>query len=394
MWCPEMGIPPATSLYSSLSECAPAADGARGRPHTISLSRRDLREPSQPTAGSARPRLLWIDDEVAPDDAAVRLIALEGFRVDCASSGALGLALARTHTYDGILLDLKLDDMPGLDVLRRLEAEGITTPVLVLTGYPDIRPAVDAMRWGAWDFQPKTILLDDEWKGVVRRLVDDGSAGRASSDARNTPDLGRERCSQDSEIAQELIERLDALARAGSGVRLDQLTGPLIRALLNPDLSSWHFLACAKAFRQVVMAAPTVPLKELAAGARDVLVDVECRMRQSVDPLLRMAMELLEAPAVGSWRRSEEEVAKTIRLNASRLGVLLQRGTGSDFRAWRRTPAMRLAVGEIGDTDEHIDQIAYRAGYEYPSQLSREFEEALGLSPRQFRRLANACRGG
>ncbi len=389
----EMGIPPATSLYSSPCGCAPAVDGARARPHAISLSRRDLREPSQTTTGSARPRLLWIDDEVAPDDATVRLIALEGFRVDCASSGALGLELARTDAHDGILLDLKLGDMPGLDVLRRLEAEGITTPVLVLTGHPDIRPAVDAMRWGAWDFQPKTILLDDEWKGVFRRLVDDGRARRASSDARNTPGLGRERCEQDSEMAQELIERLDGLARAPSG-HLDQLTGPLICALLKPDLSTWHFLACAKAFRQVVMAAPTIPLKELAAGARDVLVDVECRLRQAVDPLLRRAMEVLEAPAMDSWRRSEEEVAKTIRLNASQLGVVLQRGTGSNFRECRRAPAIRLAVGEIGNTHEHIDQIAYRAGYEYPSQFSREFEEVLGLSPRQFRRLANTCRGG
>jgi DNA-binding response OmpR family regulator len=64
-------------------------------------------------APSARPTLLWIDDEVSAVDVEIRFLELQGFRVDCTATGADGLARARSGGYDGILLDLKLPDLPG-----------------------------------------------------------------------------------------------------------------------------------------------------------------------------------------------------------------------------------------------------------------------------------------
>ena len=52
--------------------------------------------------------LLWIDDEITRDSAVVRLLELEGYKVDCAVSGTAGLAMARAGEYQGILLDLRL----------------------------------------------------------------------------------------------------------------------------------------------------------------------------------------------------------------------------------------------------------------------------------------------
>jgi DNA-binding response OmpR family regulator len=73
--------------------------------------------------------VLWIDDEVDAADAAVRLLALDGFRIDCAVSGSAGLAMARNSTYDAILLDLRLPDMSGLAVLESLAAEKCRPPI-------------------------------------------------------------------------------------------------------------------------------------------------------------------------------------------------------------------------------------------------------------------------
>jgi DNA-binding response OmpR family regulator len=60
--------------------------------------------------------ILWIDDEVTGADAGVCLIALAGFRVECAGSGAEGLRRAVASRHSAIILDLRLPDIDGLSV--------------------------------------------------------------------------------------------------------------------------------------------------------------------------------------------------------------------------------------------------------------------------------------
>ena len=74
------------------------------------------------------PRLLWIDDEISPCDAEVAFLHRQGFQIECVVTGCDGLARARSREYDGILLDLKLPDLPGLSILATLRAEQIVTP--------------------------------------------------------------------------------------------------------------------------------------------------------------------------------------------------------------------------------------------------------------------------
>jgi FixJ family two-component response regulator len=66
-------------------------------------------------------------------------------------------------------------------VLETLTRQQIASPVLVLTGYPDFDVAVQAMRLGAWDCRSKTILLGDQWVGLVRALAEHGDKMHSDS---------------------------------------------------------------------------------------------------------------------------------------------------------------------------------------------------------------------
>jgi ActR/RegA family two-component response regulator len=133
-------------------------------------------------------RLLWIDDQIDNSHACVRLLVLDGFQVDCAPTSEGGLAIARAHVHDGIVLDQRLPDSSGLTTLNKLRAEGILVPVLFLTAYPDVDVAVSSIRLGAWDFKPKTILLGDDWVTVFRALARAGRSMRAAH-VKAIPDL-------------------------------------------------------------------------------------------------------------------------------------------------------------------------------------------------------------
>jgi DNA-binding NtrC family response regulator len=148
--------------------------------------------------------LIWIDDEVLPNDAIVRLLEVEGFRVECANSGATGLAMAQAKEYVGIILDVRLPDISGLTVLETLIRQQIAAPILVLTGYPDFDVAVQAMRLGAWDCQSKTVLLGDKWIGLVRALAEQGNRLHHTS-------LGL--LSAHGAIVRDLLEFLDELQK-------------------------------------------------------------------------------------------------------------------------------------------------------------------------------------
>ena len=106
--------------------------------------------------------ILWIDDEVEPTDALLRLLALEGVRSDVASSGIMGIGMARANVYDAILLDLRLPDLFGLTVLERLVALERRPPIVMLSGhYSEPELHADARRRGAAAFLQKPIECGD-----------------------------------------------------------------------------------------------------------------------------------------------------------------------------------------------------------------------------------------
>jgi two-component system cell cycle response regulator CtrA len=98
--------------------------------------------------------LLVEDNEVAAKSIEMKLNA-EGHNAYITEFGEEAIELAALYDYDVVLLDLELDDMSGLDVIRALRLEKLRTPIIVLTASVDVETKVKALSAGADDFISK-----------------------------------------------------------------------------------------------------------------------------------------------------------------------------------------------------------------------------------------------
>ncbi len=106
-------------------------------------------------------KILAIDDEQNIRRLIRNEFSLEGYDVTTAQDGEEGLRLFGQKDFDVILLDFKLPKMSGLDVLREIKSKSTTSEVIMITGYGDIRSAVDSLKLGARDYITKPFKLDE-----------------------------------------------------------------------------------------------------------------------------------------------------------------------------------------------------------------------------------------
>jgi len=99
--------------------------------------------------------VLLVDDDLAFSRAMGGELARRGYRVDTRTSGRDALDPAASADVDVILLDLRLPDMDGLDVLRDLRARNVRAGIVVLTGHGTIDTAVKAIQMGAYGYLEK-----------------------------------------------------------------------------------------------------------------------------------------------------------------------------------------------------------------------------------------------
>ena len=118
---------------------------------------------------SAGLSLLVVDDDPRIRTALLDGLTVAGHRVACVASGKDALARLRTESFDVVLLDLKMPEMDGLEVLRILRDEPVETDVVVLTGTAEVESAVAAMKLGARDLLQKPFSLA-ELERVVRHV--------------------------------------------------------------------------------------------------------------------------------------------------------------------------------------------------------------------------------
>ncbi|HVP37944.1 MAG TPA: sigma-54 dependent transcriptional regulator [Candidatus Saccharimonadales bacterium] len=108
----------------------------------------------------ARAEVWVVDDEDAIRRFVAQGLQAEGYAVQTAATGGEALSLLETQTPDVLLLDLRLPDMTGLDVLARARAQHPDLAVILFTAYGDVDSAVQAMKLGAFHFANKPIHHD------------------------------------------------------------------------------------------------------------------------------------------------------------------------------------------------------------------------------------------
>lgn len=106
-------------------------------------------------------RVLLVEDEMTFARSLELMLKSKSFKVHTTDLGEEGVDLGRLYDYDIILLDLNLPDMSGFDVVRKLRASKIATPVLILSGLAGVEEKVHGLRLGADDFLPKPFTKDE-----------------------------------------------------------------------------------------------------------------------------------------------------------------------------------------------------------------------------------------
>ena len=138
-------------------------------------------------------RILIVDDE--PNIRLTFRTALEtcGYAVREATSADEAVAAFATERFDLAILDLRLGEGSGLDVLARLRKDAVLTPCVMVTAYGNVRNAVEAMKLGAIDFLEKPIE-PNALRGIVAEVLAQAFSARGfggAGDLRGTRQRGK-----------------------------------------------------------------------------------------------------------------------------------------------------------------------------------------------------------
>lgn len=118
-------------------------------------------EPSSPPAPTRRPRLLVVDDVATNRDLLRLQLTRYGYDVQTASSGVETLALVASTHFDLVLLDIRMPEMDGMEVLRLIRASHslLALPVIMVTAEDQEQRLIEALRLGANDYLSKPLRL-------------------------------------------------------------------------------------------------------------------------------------------------------------------------------------------------------------------------------------------
>lgn len=116
-------------------------------------------------------RVLIIDDDMDMCTLLSRFLSRNGYDTDVAYSGQKGIAKFEEEHFDVVLCDYRLGNMDGKEVLMSVKKAKPETIVLIITGYSDIKTAVDVIKQGAYDYITKP-LIPDEVLSVLNKAFD------------------------------------------------------------------------------------------------------------------------------------------------------------------------------------------------------------------------------
>jgi DNA-binding response OmpR family regulator len=120
---------------------------------------------------------LLIDDDTTGNLLFGYALRRDGFQVLTAESGRVGSSIASSGAADVVLLDLRLPDLDGIDLLRLIKRNAPSVPVIMMTAYRSTEVIVKAMRLGAADFLEKPLTPDELLEAVHQALAGERRVG-------------------------------------------------------------------------------------------------------------------------------------------------------------------------------------------------------------------------
>jgi two-component system, NtrC family, response regulator PilR len=117
------------------------------------------------------PHILVVDDELSMREFLELMLTKQGYQVSCAENGLTANDMIDKNFYDLVLCDIRLGDISGLDVLRKVKAVHSNTIVIMISAYATAENAVEAMNDGAYDYLPKP-FDNKELKQTIAKALD------------------------------------------------------------------------------------------------------------------------------------------------------------------------------------------------------------------------------
>jgi two-component system, NtrC family, response regulator HydG len=135
-------------------------------------------------------RILIIDDDMDMCNLLGRFLQKKGFETEASHSGGKGIAKFKESKFDVVLCDFRLGDKEGREVLKEIKQADPYSIVIIITGYSDIKTAVDVIKAGAFDYITKP-LIPEEVLNVIGRALSQSSEGGIESSKPASPQGAR-----------------------------------------------------------------------------------------------------------------------------------------------------------------------------------------------------------
>jgi DNA-binding NtrC family response regulator len=134
-------------------------------------------------------QILVVDDEEAIRTGIAQVLSRLNLKVAMAAGGLTALEMMARRPYAIVLLDIKMPDLNGMEVLQRIRQDYPGTEVIMITGFPTIQGAVECIKHGALDYLVKPFRIDD-LEAVVQKALD--HLGQRARKEPGEPEAGRE----------------------------------------------------------------------------------------------------------------------------------------------------------------------------------------------------------
>ncbi|MBL0272650.1 MAG: sigma-54-dependent Fis family transcriptional regulator [Chitinophagaceae bacterium] len=122
-------------------------------------------------------RILIIDDDIDMCQLLGHYLQRKGFETDTAHTGNKGIAKFNENKFDVVLCDFRLGDMDGRKVLQKIKEINAEVVVIIITGYSDVKMAVEVMRYGAFDYITKPLIPEEVINVINKGLNESLSSG-------------------------------------------------------------------------------------------------------------------------------------------------------------------------------------------------------------------------
>ncbi len=344
------------------------------------------------------PRVLAVDDEEVVCESIRRVLSAEGYDVTTTTSAREGLDKIRRETFDLLLVDIKMPELDGIELLRATRDASPETEVVIITGYATIETAVEAIKLGAFDYLQKPVsppqLLVSVARALERRHLLDLTR-RLRSELETRYRIGNVICS--SPPMRKVMQLVAKVAPTNSTVLITGETGtgkeliaraihynsprkdhPLVVAdcasLSESLLESELFGHVRGAFTGAVK--DRKGLAETARGGTLFLDEISSLSPQIQGSLLRLIQER-EIRPVGSDKAVPVDVRLIAATNVDLQGLVEEGAFRDDL--YYRLSVFTIQLPPLRERTEEIPLLAHH----FMKRYAEEFEKRIdGITPR------------